>query len=77
MAKKPREMGGTLSAFGTYLQTHKIERDAVAKALEITPAYVSMLAHGKATPAFKLARQVAAWTRQTFAAPFTCDDWDL
>jgi len=74
---------GKLSKFGIYLQTHKLERDKVAKAAGITPSYVSMLAHAKATPGLALASRISAWTAAEVKdekgepAPFRCEDWGL
>ncbi len=67
---------GKLSAFGRFLKTHKLTRDAVATGLEITPSYVSMIAHGKASPGFKLAGAIAAWTRANAPAAFELADWE-
>ena len=83
MGKKvARSWGGELSAFGAWLKANGLERDAVAKQFDVTPAYVSMLAHGKATPAFRLARDITAWSRKgadagTLSKPFDYDAWEL
>jgi transcriptional regulator with XRE-family HTH domain len=71
-------MGVTLGAFGIYLRKHHIDYDEVARTLHKTRSYVSMLAHGKATPAFRLAYQIERWLRErpsTSASPFTMQAW--
>ncbi len=55
---------GELSAFGEYLKRHNVQRDAVAAGGGVTPSYISMLAHGKAKPGFRLARAIELWTRE-------------
>lgn len=66
-----------LGSFGIYLRDHKIDYDEVARTLHKTRSYVSMLAHGKATPAFRLAYQIERWLRDRSgdAAPFKMQDW--
>lgn len=81
-AKTGKAWSGELSNFGRYLKQNDVERERVATLFDITPAYVSMLAHGKATPAFALARRISDWTKRgvkngTLTKPFTCDDWIL
>ncbi len=66
---------GKLSAFGRFLKTHALTRDAVASGLDITPSYVSMLAHGKARPGFKLAGAIASWTKSNAPEAFPLDSW--
>jgi transcriptional regulator with XRE-family HTH domain len=73
---------GELAKFGAYLRAHKLDREAVAKALGVTPSYVSMLAHGKPKrPGFDLALKIETWTRENVRtienapAPFSCTDW--
>lgn len=72
---------GELSKFGRYLKVHKLEREAVAKGAEITPSYVSMLAHGKASPGFKLAARIEKWTSENVTGkdgqpkPFAMKEW--
>ena len=79
---KTKGWTGKLSAFGKYLQKHEIGRETIAAAVEITPSYVSMLAHGKAQPGFGCALQIERWTTRTIKiegepAPFRCGDWGL
>ena len=71
---------GELSLFGKYLKKHKVNRGTIAKGLGKTPSYISMLAHGKATPGFKLALEIEKWTRENVtshghASPYKCTDW--
>jgi transcriptional regulator with XRE-family HTH domain len=75
---RSQEWAGELTTFGKYLQKQKLDRKTVAKALDISTSYVSMLAHGSATPAFKLALKFARWTKDKFGAEkcFGCEDWD-
>lgn len=80
--KTGRGWTGDLSAFGAWLKANGLERDAVAKQFDVTPAYVSMLAHGKATPAFRLARDITKWSRKgadagTLSSAFDYDCWAL
>jgi hypothetical protein len=67
MAKK--SWSGNLSKFGAYLRDYKIDRDTLARGVDITPSYVSMLAHGAATPSFMLAGRIEAWTRENARKP--------
>lgn len=60
---------GNLSKFGEYLKVYSIDRDTLAKGVDITPSYVSMLAHGAATPSFKLAGRIEKWTRENAKKP--------
>ena len=55
-----------LSPFGEYLKTQGVDKKTAAKALDVTPSYVSMLAHGQATAGLKLALRVQKWTIETF-----------
>lgn len=82
----PRQTGkgwsGELSKFGQFLKTNDITRKRLAELFDITEAYVSMLAHGTATPAFALALKISKWTKRgkksgTLTRAFTCDDWDI
>lgn len=80
--KTARGWSGELSPFGKWLKANGLERDAVAKQFDVTPAYVSMLAHGKATPAFRLARDINDWSRKgeaagTLKSPFVYENWAL
>lgn len=54
------------TAFGKFLEAKQLDRRQVAKELQITPSYVSMLARGTATPAFKLAQRIAVWSEGAF-----------
>lgn len=71
----PGIWAGELSAFGRFLKKHKLTRDEVAKGLGVTPSYVSMLAHGKASPGFKLAGAIAKWTKKSAPAEFALGSW--
>lgn len=80
--KTVRGWGGELSNFGEWLKANKLERDAIAKEFDKTPAYISMLAHGKATPAFRLARDINDWsvagvTNGALSSAFTYEMWAL
>lgn len=66
---------GDLSAFGKFLKKHKITRDAIAVGLGITPSYISMIAHKKARPGFKLAEAIAKWTKFNAPEAFPLDSW--
>lgn len=67
-----------LSAFGKFLSTNKITRDQAAKDLDVTPAYISMLAHGKATPGLKLAMDIYRWSaRKKAPEAFSADKWGV
>lgn len=68
---------GDLSDFGKFLSTHDIPREKVSSLFDVTPAYVSMLAHGKATPALKLSLSILRWTRKEGLPPFGPEDWGL
>jgi len=74
------DWSGSLSKFGRYLKAHKIERETIAEGLDITPSYVSMIAHAKARPSFKLAMRIAVWTAKHVKkdgqpAPFPVESW--
>lgn len=71
----PGIWGGNLSTFGRFLKKHKLTRDDVAKGLGVTPSYVSMLAHAKASPGFKLAGKIADWTKAKAPEEFALGDW--
>ena len=71
----PGIWAGELSNFGRFLKRHKLARDVVAKGLGVTPSYVSMLAHGKASPGFKLAGVIAKWTKKSAPAEFALGSW--
>lgn len=83
--KEPRHVskwGGSLCPFGKFLQKIDIPRDTVAKLFKVSPAYISMLAHGKATPGLALALDIMRWTRKgaekgEFDQEFGCEDWGL
>lgn len=71
-----------LSKFGAFLTRHNLNRDAIAAPTGVTPSYISMLAHGKAQPGFRLAVSIENWTRQNLKdeagnpSVFACTDWD-
>lgn len=69
-------MAGNLSRFGEYLRAHSLDRETVAEVGDVTPSYVSMLAHGKASPGLKLARKIQRWTQANKPQAFTCMDWE-
>ncbi len=67
------------SSFGTFLEKHlaekKLTRQDVAKGLDITSSYVSMLCRGTAKPGLKLALRIQAWTLKTFGEAFDVSGW--
>jgi len=67
-----------LSAFGNFLRKNTITRDQAAKDLGVTAAYISMLAHGKATPGLKLAMDISRWSaRKRLTEVFTAEKWGV
>jgi transcriptional regulator with XRE-family HTH domain len=77
---------GKLGAFGLYLQRNNVKREAIATGSGVTPSYISMLAHEKARPGFRLALAIERWTLANVVtpaglegagkpAPFRCGDW--
>ena len=79
MARK-KGWSGDLSPFGLFLQAHAVERDKIAKAVGVTPSYISLLAHGKAKPGLQTAIAIERWTRdnvQKDGRPvvFECEAW--
>lgn len=66
---------GRLSKFGRFLKEHKIQRETVAKALDVTPSYVSMIGHGKARPSFRLAQKITEWTKKHAPKEFALTEW--
>lgn len=80
MARK-KGWSGDLSEFGLFLQAHSVERDRIAKAVGVTPSYISLLAHGKAKPGLQTAIAIERWTRDnvtdTEGRPlvFPCASW--
>ncbi len=75
--KAPTKWAGKLTAFGKYCAKHKLNRDDIAEGADITASYVSMLAHGQATPSFKLGARIASWTSKTLGEKnaFALEDW--
>jgi len=73
--KAPGSWSGNLSKFGKYLKKHGLTRDAVAVGADVTPSYVSMLAHGKASPGFKLAARISEWTKKNAPEAFELAAW--
>lgn len=59
---RTRGWGGELSRFGEYLKRHAVQRETIATGADVTPSYISMLAHGKARPGFALALRIQRWT---------------
>lgn len=57
-----------------------MDRKKIADGVEVTPSYISMLAHGNAKPGFGLALAIDRWTLANVtsegnAVPFTVYDW--
>lgn len=79
--KKPDKVvskwGGELVNFGKFLQKHDIPREDIARIFDVTPAYISMLAHGKATPGLALALNILRWTRKEGLPEFGPEDWGI
>ncbi len=71
-----RPWNGKLSKFGKYCKDNELSREVLAKALEVTPSYISMLAHGKAKPGGRLAVAIQKWTeKNVIAGSFDCESW--
>jgi hypothetical protein len=80
MAKKAipqNRWGGKLCPFGEFLQKYDVPRDVIAAKFDVTPAYISMLAHGKATPGLRLALDILKWTREAKLPAFGPEDWGI
>jgi hypothetical protein len=60
---------GKLSRFGLYLQRYGVDRSKIAAGAGVTPSYISMLAHGKASPGFRAAVAIERWTTKNVIAP--------
>jgi transcriptional regulator with XRE-family HTH domain len=79
---RTRGWSGDLSLFGEYLKRHGVDRKKVADGVNVTPSYISMLAHGNAKPGFSLALAIDRWTLANVKAdgepaPFTVYDWAI
>jgi len=72
-----KSWGGTLGKFGQYCKKREIDREKLAKAIGVTPSYISMFAHEKATPGREAAVNIELWTEQEFGvkSAFRCRDW--
>lgn len=75
--KSTSKWGGDLGSFGLFLQKHDIARDKLAEIFDVTPAYISMLGHKKATPGLALALNILRWTRKEGLPPFGPEDWGI
>jgi len=67
---------GDLSEFGVFLRDNAVDRHTIASAINVTGAYISLLAHGKAKPGLQTAVAIERWTRENVAGRvFPCAAW--
>lgn len=65
-----RPRGQYTTQLAKYLTEKGIGDEDMAKALDITPAFVGMLRRGKAGPSLTLANKISIWTMG--AVPTSC-----
>jgi transcriptional regulator with XRE-family HTH domain len=75
--EKKNTWGGKLEKFGLYCKKHNIDREEISAAVRCTPSYISMFAHGKATPGREMAVNIEIWTAIKYGEKnaFRVVDW--
>ena len=68
---------GRSASSGNTCKEKEIDREEIASAIGVTPSYISMFAHAKATPGRSAAVDIEIWTEQKFGvkSAFRTRDW--